>query len=86
VSLIGQSQFFQQGPKVVKLEMADGPLYHDPWAKREAWRKTPQYFSRKAMFRQMFPGFGIALVAFSAYVVVDNVYLSTHSKKEEHHD
>lgn len=27
-----------------------GPLYRDPWAKREAWRKSP-IFSNKAMFR-----------------------------------
>lgn len=27
-----------------------GPLYRDPWAAREAWRKSP-IFSNKAMFR-----------------------------------
>jgi NADH dehydrogenase (ubiquinone) 1 beta subcomplex subunit 3 len=65
--------------------MSEGPLYHDPWAKREAWRKTPEYFSKRAMFRQAFPGFGIALVAFTVYVVVDNMYTKTHPKEEQHH-
>jgi hypothetical protein len=31
------------------VQMSD-PLYRDPWAKREAWRKSP-IFSNKAMFR-----------------------------------
>ncbi|KAK9899122.1 hypothetical protein P389DRAFT_141237, partial [Cystobasidium minutum MCA 4210] len=44
----------------------------DPWAKREAWRKHP-IFSNRAMFSNLFPGFGIALVAFTAYVVVDQL-------------
>ena len=52
--------------------MSEGPLYRDPWAKREAWRKAP-VFSRRAMFSRAFPGFGVALVAFTAYVVVDNM-------------
>ncbi|TFK54481.1 hypothetical protein OE88DRAFT_1617480, partial [Heliocybe sulcata] len=49
-------------------------LYRDPWAKLEAWRKTPAYFSRRAMFGNMFPGFGIAVVAFSAYVAWDKLF------------
>jgi NADH dehydrogenase (ubiquinone) 1 beta subcomplex subunit 3 len=56
------------------------PLYRDPWAKREAWRKSP-VFSNRVMFRSLFPGFGIAVVAFTAYVAVDNLFLS---KKESH--
>jgi len=57
------------------------PLYRDPWAKREAWRKHP-VFKQSAMFRSMFPGFGIAAVAFTAYVVADNIYQK--AKPEEH--
>merc|ERR1712230_281185 len=49
-----------------------GPLYRDPWAKREAWRKHP-VFSNRAMFSNLFPGLGIAIVAFGAYVLVDNL-------------
>lgn len=49
-----------------------GPLFRDPWAKREAWRRHP-VFSKAAMFKNFFPGFGIAVVAFSAYVVYDNM-------------
>ena len=59
-------------------------LYRDPWAKREAWRKHP-IFSNKAMFRNLFPGFGIAVVAFTAYVVAENVYLKSKGKSDHHH-
>lgn len=62
--------------------MAQGPIYHDPWARREAWRKSP-IFSNRAMFRSMFPGFGIAVVAFTAYVVFDNVQAAKAQKSEE---
>jgi NADH dehydrogenase (ubiquinone) 1 beta subcomplex subunit 3 len=54
------------------------PLYRDPWAKREAWRKHP-VFSNRAMFRKMFPGFGIAVAAFSVYVVAENLLESDKS-------
>ena len=53
--------------------MANLPLFRDPWAKREAWRKH-SVFSNRAMFSSMFPGFGIAAAAFTAYVVFDNFY------------
>ena len=48
-------------------------LFRDPWAKREAWRRHP-VFSNAAMIKNAFPGFGIAVVAFAAYVFVDNMY------------
>lgn len=60
------------------------PLFRDPWAKNEAWRKSP-VFSKRVMFRSMFPGFGIAVVAFTAYVVVDNVVLSAKKPDLHHH-
>ncbi|KAH6914045.1 NADH dehydrogenase 1 beta subcomplex subunit 3 [Coprinopsis sp. MPI-PUGE-AT-0042] len=60
------------------------PLFRDPWAKREAWRKSP-VFSNRVMFRNLFPGFGIAVVAFTAYVAVDNFILSAHPKDSSHH-
>ncbi|EJF57660.1 NADH-ubiquinone oxidoreductase B12 subunit family-domain-containing protein [Dichomitus squalens] len=50
----------------------DPQLYRDPWGKREAWRKHP-VFSRRQMFARAFPGFGVALVAFTAYVIADNL-------------
>ncbi|KPV77604.1 uncharacterized protein RHOBADRAFT_64516 [Rhodotorula graminis WP1] len=62
--------------------MSDQPLYRDPWAKREAWRKNP-IFSNKSMFRNLFPGFGIAVVAFTAYVAYDNTVNA--AKKSSHH-
>ncbi|KAJ7770198.1 NADH dehydrogenase 1 beta subcomplex subunit 3 [Mycena maculata] len=58
--------------------------FRDPWAKREAWRKHP-VFSNRAMFANLFPGFGIAVVAFSVYVLVDNVYLSKPQSEASHH-
>ncbi|EFI28207.1 hypothetical protein CC1G_14232 [Coprinopsis cinerea okayama7 len=65
--------------------MSQQPLiYRDPWAKREAWRKSP-VFSNRVMFRSLFPGFGIAVVAFTAYVAVDNYVLSKSPESSHHH-
>ncbi|OAD76240.1 hypothetical protein PHYBLDRAFT_95644, partial [Phycomyces blakesleeanus NRRL 1555(-)] len=50
------------------------PVYHDPWAKREAWRKHP-IFSKTAGLRTLFPGLGIATVAFAAYCGYEAVFL-----------
>jgi NADH dehydrogenase (ubiquinone) 1 beta subcomplex subunit 3 len=58
------------------------PLYRDPWAKREAWRKHP-IFSTRNMFKSTLPGFGIAVVAFAAYVAAEKLVLP--EKKEDHH-
>ncbi|KAJ7680365.1 NADH dehydrogenase 1 beta subcomplex subunit 3 [Mycena polygramma] len=58
--------------------------FRDPWAKREAWRKHPVFWNR-AMFANLFPGLGIAIVAFSAYVVADNLYLSKRQAEVSHH-
>ncbi|KAA1473918.1 hypothetical protein DENSPDRAFT_840459 [Dentipellis sp. KUC8613] len=59
-------------------------LFRDPWAKRNAWRKHP-VFSRRAMFSNLFPGFGIAVVAFTIYVVADNVYAGAKAKEVKDH-
>ncbi|KAK1921920.1 NADH dehydrogenase 1 beta subcomplex subunit 3 [Papiliotrema laurentii] len=48
-----------------------GPLYRDPWAQREAWRRHP-IFSKRTQFKAMFPGLGWATAAFVAYVVYDD--------------
>ncbi|KAF8235972.1 hypothetical protein L208DRAFT_1391373 [Tricholoma matsutake] len=63
--------------------MSNLPLFRDPWAKREAWRKHP-VFSNQVMFRNLFPGFGIAVVAFTAYVVADNIYISQREQSGHH--
>ncbi|KAL1934633.1 hypothetical protein VTP01DRAFT_6815, partial [Rhizomucor pusillus] len=42
------------------------PVYHDPWARREAWRKHP-IFSKGANFRTMFPGQEASLDFFSLF-------------------
>ncbi|KAG1767001.1 NADH-ubiquinone oxidoreductase B12 subunit family-domain-containing protein [Suillus occidentalis] len=64
--------------------MSNPPLFRDPWAKREAWRKHP-VFANRAMFSSMFPGLGIALVAFTAYVVVDNFYAKAQPGAQQKH-
>ena len=61
----------------------DPPIFRDPWASREAWRKHP-VFRRGAMLGRIFPGFGIAVVAFTTYVVADN-YIFTPSADQSHH-
>ena len=64
--------------------MSNLPLFRDPWAKREAWRKHPALFSNRVMLRNLFPGFGIAAVAFTAYVIADTVYGSVNKGKGQH--
>ncbi|KAG0169386.1 hypothetical protein DFQ28_003694 [Apophysomyces sp. BC1034] len=56
------------------------PVYRDPWAKREAWRKHP-LFSKTSNFKTMFPGLGIATVAFTAYCGFEYFFL----KDKKHH-
>jgi len=64
--------------------MSNLPLFRDPWAKRDAWRKHP-IFSNRVMFSGLFPGFGIAVVAFTAYVVADKFYLNAQVEEAKHH-
>ncbi|KZV62588.1 hypothetical protein PENSPDRAFT_591208 [Peniophora sp. CONT] len=60
--------------------MSNGPhLYSDPWAKRNAWRRHP-VFAKRTMFANLFPGFGIAVVAFTTYVLADNLIFSQSKK------
>lgn len=73
--------------------MAGPNLYRDPWAKRDAWRKHP-VFARRQMFANLFPGFGIALAAFTLYVAADTMYggilpkeqaRTLKAEREQHH-
>ncbi|KIO32201.1 hypothetical protein M407DRAFT_241491 [Tulasnella calospora MUT 4182] len=65
--------------------LATRQYYRDPWAKREAWRKHPM-FTHRSYLKNAFPGFGIAVVAFTAYVVYDNVRSSSKpSSGQDHH-
>lgn len=57
-------------------------IYRDPWAKREAWRRHP-VFSRRQQLKNFFPGFGIALVAFSGYVAWEKLSSSDSKAFEE---
>jgi NADH dehydrogenase (ubiquinone) 1 beta subcomplex subunit 3 len=52
----------------------------------EAWRYTGP-FSRRNRFRGMFPGFGIAAVAFAAYCGYEYVFLQDnhHGHGDNHH-
>lgn len=61
----------------------EGPLFRDPWARREAWRKAP-IFSTRSYMKNLFPGFGIGLAAFVAYVIVDETILKSR-KPAGHH-
>lgn len=54
-------------------------LYHDPWAKREMWRKHP-IFSMRYYVRHMFPGLGLGVSAFAVYVAWEKLF-----KKEDNH-
>ncbi|KAJ5089222.1 hypothetical protein N7532_007906 [Penicillium argentinense] len=51
----------------------------DPWARNEAWRYTGP-FSRWNRFKGLFPGLGIATVAFTAYCAYEHFFL-----KDDHH-
>ncbi|RDH35103.1 NADH-ubiquinone oxidoreductase B12 subunit family-domain-containing protein [Aspergillus welwitschiae] len=51
----------------------------DPWARYEAWRYTGP-FSRFNRFKRIFPGFGIASVAFASYCAYEHFFL-----KDDHH-
>ena len=55
----------------------------NPWAKRDAWRYQGQ-FTRYNRFKNAFPGFGIALGAFTLYVAYEQMFLKD-KHHEEHH-
>lgn len=55
----------------------------NPWAKRDTWRYQGQ-FSRFNRFKNAFPGFGIALGAFTLYVAYEQMFLKD-KHHEEHH-
>jgi NADH dehydrogenase (ubiquinone) 1 beta subcomplex subunit 3 len=61
--------------------MPNLPLFRDPWAQREAWRKHP-VFSNRSMFMNLFPGFGIAVVAFMGYVMFDDMWGAIRKREE----
>ena len=53
----------------------------------EAWRYTGP-FTRWNRFRGLFPGFGIGLAAFGAYMVYEQMFLTSshgHGHEEGHH-
>jgi len=70
-----------------KSNMSEGPLYRDPWARREAWRKSP-IFSTRTQMRKLFPGFGIAVVAFGVYLIAEQTMYkpkASDSLEQPHH-
>ncbi|KAL1922021.1 uncharacterized protein VTP21DRAFT_10663 [Calcarisporiella thermophila] len=64
----------------LKRTMAETPRFYDPWARRDAWRKH-SLFTNRTMVRNMFPGLGIATVAFAVYCG----YEWATTPKGEHH-
>lgn len=64
---------------------ARSPVANDPWAKREAWRHHPMFGQLKQV-SQMFPGLGLAMVAFGAYLAWEQVAGDKEDKhKPGHH-
>ncbi|CAP68799.1 uncharacterized protein PODANS_7_7670 [Podospora anserina S mat+] len=59
---------------------------YDPWERNEAWRYTGR-FSRFNRYRNALPGFGTAVVAFTAYCVYEQLFLKKDERHhgEEHH-
>ncbi|KAI8355390.1 hypothetical protein B0O80DRAFT_371326, partial [Mortierella sp. GBAus27b] len=53
--------------------------FQDPWAKHHAWRNS-ELFTRSARIKTMFPGLGIATVAFAVYLGYEYVT----APKEQH--
>ncbi|KAJ5388550.1 hypothetical protein N7509_011091 [Penicillium cosmopolitanum] len=57
----------------------------DPWARNETWRYTGP-FSRWNRFKGLFPGLGIATVAFTAYCAYEHFFLKDdHHHGDDHH-
>lgn len=50
----------------------------------EAWRYTGP-FTRANRFKNLFPGFGIASVAFGVYLVVEHFFFPEHDHHEAGH-
>lgn len=55
----------------------------NPWAKRDAWRYEGQ-FSRFNRFKSAFPGFGIAVGAFTVYLAYEKLVLKKDAHDEHH--
>jgi len=75
-------KFFRPNPSFLNKGLPVGMT--DPWARRDAWRYH-EFFSIKNRFRDAVPGLGIAIVAFSIYVVVDNMFLKETMDNNGHH-
>ncbi|KAL5336531.1 NADH-ubiquinone oxidoreductase B12 subunit family-domain-containing protein [Aspergillus crustosus] len=57
----------------------------DPWARHETWRYTGPFSARKR-FARIFPGFGIASVAFAGYLTYEHFFLQDdHHHGDGHH-
>ncbi|KAF2861948.1 hypothetical protein K470DRAFT_229598 [Piedraia hortae CBS 480.64] len=68
-----------------KLAASSGFTERDPWKRAEAWRYTGP-FTRMNRFRGLFPGFGIASVAFAGYLVYEGLYMDDpHEHGKDHH-
>ncbi|EXJ62916.1 hypothetical protein A1O7_03359 [Cladophialophora yegresii CBS 114405] len=55
----------------------------DPWKRNEAWRYTGP-FTRGNRMKGAFPGFGIAVVAFTGYVIVEQLFFAKDHHASEH--
>ena len=62
------------GDKIMKeiLSRSDKGALVDPWARRYEWRKHP-YFSNVNKVKLLFPGLGIATLAFGGYLFLEAI-------------
>ena len=58
------------------------PPANDPWAKREAWRHSPE-FGKMKQLSKLFPGFTLGAAAFGVYLAWD--MMTGESEKEHGH-
>ncbi|RKF75920.1 NADH-ubiquinone oxidoreductase B12 subunit [Golovinomyces cichoracearum] len=64
------------------LAAAAGAPKNDPWARNEVWRYTGP-FTRANRFKNLFPGFGTATIAFAAYCTYEHFFLNQSHKHDE---
>ncbi|KAJ3397780.1 hypothetical protein HDV05_002859 [Chytridiales sp. JEL 0842] len=67
---------------ILERSLPESQLAKDPWAKREAWRNHA-FWSRSNRVKAMFPGLGIASVAFAGYLAYDHWYYTDGPGKAE---
>jgi len=82
--ILGQKRLFPHQPPLLWYGY-DRPLIWGVCCCSEAWRYTGP-FTRWNRFKGLFPGLGIATVAFAGYCVYEQLFLKDdHHHAEDHH-